>query len=191
MSSAEALQQDAPALRDRFMRWQCRCRQIAMREAMGRPDASIAPTLTLPGEASPTGQVITVLNRAWAHSRTPELQHICRQTNDPAQRRDKALELFAAGYFQNPADFTDELTASFPPVSPGAAHIAAVGHCRLDFEAYSQGFALECRVRRIDPKHPLHAATWWHNLLFNPALPSDAVILGFKPDWPRSTASPG
>jgi hypothetical protein len=179
---------EARALRDRFLRWQCRCRQIAVREAMGRPDDSITPALTLPGEAEPMGHVITVLNRAWTHSRTPELMHLFRQTQDPARRREKALELLSAAYFQTAVQFTDELTATFPPGSSGAARIAAAGACRLEFAAYSQGFALECRVRRLDSGHPLHAATWWHNLLFNPDLPSDTVILAFKPDWAASRA---
>lgn len=181
---------EARALRDRFLRWQCRCRQIAMREAMGRPDDAITPALTLPGEAEPMGHVITVLNRAWAHSRTPELMHLFRQTNDSARRREKAIELFSAAYFQSASEFTDELTATFPPGSPGARRITDAGACRLDFAAYSQGFALETRVRRLDPGHPLHAATWWHNLLFNPDLPSDTVILAFKPDWAASSAAP-
>ena len=188
--AAEPARPDTRALRDHFLRWQCRCRQIAMREAMGGPDASVTPALTLPGEPQPLGHVITVLNRAWAHSRTPELQHLCRGTHDPAQRRDKALELFAAGYFQTPAEFTDALTATFPPVSPGAARIAAAGACRLDFAAYGQAFALACRVRPLEPGHPLHAATWWHNLLFNPGLPSDTVILAFEPDWAASSTTP-
>jgi hypothetical protein len=181
---------DARALRDRFLRWQCRCRQIDMREAMGRPGDAVTPALTLPGETAPLGHVITVLNRAWARSLTPELMHLCRSTQDPAQRREKALAFFAAAYFQSAAEFTDELTATFPPASPGAARIAETGACRLDFAAYNQAFALECRVRRLEPGHPLHAATWWHNLLFNPALPSDTVILAFKPDWEASGATP-
>jgi hypothetical protein len=190
MTPAHEPRPDPRALRDRFLRWQCRCRQIAVREAMGRPDDAVTPALTLPGEAQPLGHVITVLNRAWAQSRTPELMHLCRSTHDPAQRRERALEFFAAAYFQTAAEFTDELTATFPPGSPGAARITDAGACRLDFAAYSQGFALHCRVRRLDPGHPLHSATWWHNLLFNPALPSDTVILAFKPDWEASGATP-
>ena len=40
------------ALRDSFLRWQCRVRQIAMREASGRPDDAVTPALTLPGQAA-------------------------------------------------------------------------------------------------------------------------------------------
>jgi hypothetical protein len=182
---------DGGALRGAFLRWQCRVRQMAVRENAGRPDAAIAPELTLPGRAEPMGRVITVLNRAWAHSRTPELQHLCRAIQDPALRREKALQLLAADYFQRAAAFADTLTATFPPASPGAAAIAAAGECALAFDAYSQRFELACAVRRLDAAHPLHQATWWHNLLFNPELHPDTVVLAFTPDWARSSATPG
>jgi hypothetical protein len=177
------------ALRDSFLRWQCRVRQIAMREASGRPDDAVTPALTLPGQDAPMGHIITVLSRNWANSRTPELQHLCRATNDPAQRRSKALALFSETYYQQPREFTDTLTATFPPCSPGAAAIEAAGACRLAFDAYSQRFDLYCAVRRLDRSHPLHQATWWHNLMFNPNLNPGTIILAFKPDWSRSSAT--
>jgi hypothetical protein len=183
----------APAghpLRDRFLRWQCRVRQIAMREKGGRPDDAVTPALTLPGKGAPIGHVITVLNRSWAYSRTPELQHIVRATNDPAQRREKGLRLLSEMYYQRADEFAETLTATFAPGSAGAARILAAGRCRLGFEAYAQRFDLACAVRRLEPAHPLFQATWWHNLIFNPGLPAGTVILGFTPDWPASSADP-
>lgn len=180
----------ATALRDRFLRWQCRVRQIAVREGAGRPDAAVTPALTLPGGAAPLGHVVTVLSRTSAHSMTPELRHICRQTNDPAQRRERALALFAAGYYQQASRFDDTLTATFPTGSPGAARIAAAAACRLGFAAYSQRFGLACGVERLDAADPLHQATWWHNHLFNPDLHPDAVVLAFQPDWAHSSGDP-
>lgn len=180
----------AQPLRDAFLRWQCRVRQIAMRDRMGRPDGAVTPALTLAGAAEPMGHVVTVLSKAPAHSKTPELMHMVRRTADPAQRRDKAVEYFSETYYQKPREFSDILTATFPPGSKGAAAIRAAGGCRLDFEAYAQRFALVCRVWRLTEAHPLHAATLWHNLLFNPALPPDTVVLGFEPDWAASSADP-
>jgi hypothetical protein len=177
----------AERLRDGFLRWQCRVRQMAMREAMGRPDDAIMPMVTLPGSGEPMGRIVTVLSRNWAHSRTPELQHLYRQTNDPAQRREKALALFSAGYYQQAKEFSDTLTATFVPGSPGAEALLAAGRCRLGFDAYSQRFDLDCAVRRLEPAHPLYQATWWHNRLLNPDLHPDTVILAFRPDWESST----
>ena len=177
----------ADRLRDAFLRWQCRVRQIAMRDGAGRPGAGMMPDLTLAGERAAMGQIVTVLCRAPGHSVTAELAHMVRRTNDPAQRRDAALRHFAAAYYQNARAFSDVLTATFPPGSPGAASIVAAGRCRLAFAAYSQGFDLDCAVRRLDRAHPLYQATWWHNLLFNPDLHRDTVILAFQPDWSTST----
>ncbi|MEM9145329.1 MAG: hypothetical protein AAGC57_03960 [Pseudomonadota bacterium] len=178
------------ALGNAFLRWQCRVRQIAMREAQGRPDDAVMPALTLPGAEAPMGHIITVLNKSAAHSKTPEMMHMVRRTEDAAQRREKALQFFSETYYQKAADFSDMLTATFPPGSPGAATIREAGACRLDFAAYGQAFSLECRVWRLAEPHPLHAATLWHNRLFNPALPPDTVVLGFEPDWEASRAEP-
>ncbi len=178
-------------LRDTFLRWQCRVRQIAMRENMGRPDDAITPALTLTGETKPTGHIITVLSKAPPFSKTPELQHMFRRTHDPAQRREKAIQFFAETYYQKAREFSDILTATFPPGSPGAAAISAAGNCTLTFKAYGQRYDLLCKVRTLDKTNPLYQATWWHNMLFNPNMHPDTVIFGFEPDWAHSTAESG
>lgn len=177
-------------LRDAFLRWQCRVRQIAMRDSQGRPDDAIMPALTLPGTSEPMGHIITVLNKAPGHSVTAELEHMSRKTNDPAQRRDQAIRFLSANHYQKHREFSDLLTATFPPRSPGAAAIREAAHCTLTFEAYTQRFDLSCKVWRLAPHNPLHQATMAHNRLFNPALPGDTEVLGFEPDWSASTASP-
>ena len=178
-------------LKERFLRWQCRVRQIAMRERGGQPDDAIVPALTLPGEREPLGHVITLISKWGTHSRTAELRHVVKRTNDPAERRKKALELFSETWYQQAREFSDVLTATFPPGSPGAARIVAAGRCTLDFDAYSQRFALDCAVRALPSSHPLHQATWWHNVLFNPSLHPDTLVLAFEPDWERSEAGAG
>jgi hypothetical protein len=92
----------------------------------------------------------------------------------------------SAGYYQQAKEFSDTLTATFVPGSPGAEALLAAGRCRLGFDAYSQRFDLDCAVRRLEPAHPLYQATWWHNRLFNPDLHPDTVILAFRPDWESS-----
>ena len=180
---------DAP-LRKAFLKWQCRVRQLAMRDNHGRPDDAITPALYLPCEDAPMGHVITILNKAPGYSLTPELNHMIAKTNDPAQRRDQALKFFSATYYQKAAEFSDILTATFPPASPGAATIREAGSVRLVFEAYAQVFDLRARVWRLAGHNPLHQATMAHNMLFNPALPPDTEVLGFEPDWDASTSTP-
>lgn len=177
-------------LRDAFLRWQCRVRQMMMRDDQGRPGDAITPALTLAGEAEPMGHIITVLCKSPQYSKTPELMHMVRRTNDPAQRRDAALTLFSETYYQRAEEFSDILTATFPPGSPGAAKIRAAGELTLTFQAYSQRYDLACRVWALADRNPLYQATYWHNLLFNPGLPADTIILGFEPDWSRSSADP-
>ena len=177
-------------LMERFLRWQCRVRQIAMRDKEGRPDDAITPSLTLSGESEPLGHVITLLTKWNAYSVTPEMTHMVKRTNDPAQRREKALQYFSSTHYQKFKEFSDSLTSTFPPESPGCEKIIKAGECTLVFEAYGQRFDLICSVSRLEKINPMFQATYWHNLLFNPALHPDTQILQFEPDWGRSTAEP-
>ena len=190
-SIAQALGQTMSTnpLRLNFLKWQCRVRQIAMRDHDGRPDDAITPAVFLPGTAEPMGHIITLLNKAPGHSVTPELEHMAAKTNDPAQRRDQAIRFLSATYYQKAAEFSDILTATFPPGSPGAAALHDAERVRLVFEAYAQRYDLDCRVWRLTPKNPLHRATMAHNRLFNPGLAGDTVVLGFEPDWAGSASS--
>jgi len=191
-ASGEVVRMDSAnaALRESFLRWQCRVRQMMMRDAAGRPGDAITPSLTLAGATEPMGHVITVMSKQPQHSKTPEMRQMARRTNDPALRRDAALTFFSETYYQKAAEFSDILTATFPPASPGAQAIREAGHVMLGFAAYSQRYDLRCRVWALAEHNPLWQATYWHNSLFNANLPVDTVILGFEPDWSRSSAEP-
>ncbi|MFC6486972.1 hypothetical protein [Nitratireductor sp. GCM10026969] len=178
-----AIEPQPNPLRDAFLKWQCRVRQIAMRDNEGRPDAGIMPAVYLPGEPEPMSYIITILNKAPVHSATPELEHMSAKTNDPARRRDQAVEYLSASYYQKASEFSDMLTATFPAHSPGAAAIHTAGRVRLVFDAFAQRFELSCKVRRLAPGDPMYKATVAHNRLFNPALPAGTEVLGFEPDW--------
>lgn len=177
-------------LRNGFLKWQCRVRQIAMRDTDGRPDDAIMPALVLRGETEPMGHIITVLNKAPGFSLVPEMQHMAARTNDPAERRQKAIEFFSSTYYQKHKEFSDLLTATFPPESPGAAAIRAAEQVVLKFDAYNQTFDLACKVWRLADHNPLHQATIAHNALFNPTLPPGTEVLGFEPDWDASKSDP-
>lgn len=177
-------------LRDAFLKWQCRVRMMAMRDGQGRPDDAITPSVTLLGETEPMGHVITVMSKLPPYSKTPEMQHMVKRTNDPAQRRDKAIELFSETYYQKSKEFNDTLTAVFPEDSPGAAKIRAAEQVILRFDAYAQKFELHCKVWNLAQKNALYQSTWWHNHLFNPDMSEQAVILGFEPDWDKSISDP-
>ena len=171
-------------LRGRFLRWQCRLRQIAMRSEGGRPSSGMTPLVHV--SDGPVGRIVTVLSKRPEHSVTMELRHLARRTHDPAERRENALRLLAERHYQAANEFSDQLTASFTPDSATAARLVDARECRLDFDQFGQRFRIPCAVRELSMHNPLREATFWHNLLFNPRLPADCVILGFEPDWSRS-----
>lgn len=180
----------AAALRMAFMRWQCRVRQMMMREDLGRPGPGIMPEILPEGGGESLGTIITVMNKTGPYDKTPEMQHMVRRTNDPAARREAALKLFSEFYYQKPHEFSDMLCACFAPGSPGAAALRQAERVRLRFAAFNQRFEIPVRVWQLTEKNPAWQATWWHNALFNPALSREAVILGFAPDWASASAEP-
>lgn len=177
-------------LRLSFLKWQCHVRQLAMRENDGRPDDAIMPDVIPAGTDEPLGAIITVMNKAPGYSVTPELQHMAAKTNDPAQIRNAAIQFLSATYYQKAREFSDILTATFPPGSPGAKTLHDAGRATLIFEHYGQRFELDCKVWRLAPHNLLHQATMAHNILFNPSLPPTTEVLGFEPDWDASRSDP-
>jgi hypothetical protein len=148
------------------------------------------PAVIPDGAREPMGHIITVMNKSPGYSVTAELVHMAAKTNDPAQRRDQALRFLSAGYYQKADEFSDILTATFPPASEGAGALHEAGHVTLVFDAYHQRFDLRCKVWRLAGHNPLHKATMAHNRLFNPGLPPATEVLGFEPDWAASTSDP-
>ena len=178
------------ALRDHFLGWQCRLRQLAVREAGGRPSSGMRPKLRLGEAGPPLGAITTLILRRAPAEATAQFRHMVRKTQDPAERYASALEMLAAAYYQRPREFSDQLTALFGPGSEIAERVLSAGRCRLAFEQYSQSYTLPCSVRALAEDDPAYQATYWHNALFNPALPGGVRVLGFQPDWALAEAEP-
>ena len=179
------------ALRDHFLGWQCRLRQMAVRQAGGRPTSGMRPEVRLAEADQPLGAITTLIVRREPREATALFRHMVRKTQDPAERHDAALETLAAAYYQRPREFADELTALFGPAPGLADRLLAAGRCVLDFAQYSQRYRLPCAARNLGEDEPAFQATYWHNALFNPALPGGVRVLGFQPDWARAEAEPG
>jgi hypothetical protein len=113
-----------------------------------------------------------------------------KRTNERSRAYEAGVSYLAADYFQKPELFSDELTALFAPNSPIVQKIARAKECLLAFEQHSQRFTMFCRTRRIKPNEAAHEATLWHNRVFNPDVPADAQVLGFRPDWTNVHADP-
>jgi hypothetical protein len=177
----------AAAQRAEFLGWQCRIRQLAARTEGGRPSPGMRPRV-LSGDGTELARgIITLIIESDPEDSTQLFRYQYLRTQDPNERYDSMLEVLQGSYFQEPARFTDVMTALFAADSPLAAELAGQ-RCALEFEQYSQGYRIACEVTRLPEAHRLHQATLWHNRMFNPALPSGAQVLAFTPDWPHSAS---
>jgi hypothetical protein len=113
-----------------------------------------------------------------------------QKTTDPREAYERGLAFLQAGYFQQPNDFSDMLTAVLPAGSPLAAALLAETTCMLEFDQFRQFYRLCCAVFELGASEPARDATLWHNRLFNPALPDDVCVLAFRPKWAESEAKP-
>ena len=175
------------SLLENFLKWQCRIRQISFRNADGQPSDGMMPIFQKNSSHVSSFRITTVLNKLPEFSKLPELKHIACKTHDPEERRASALKFFSEVYFQHPTQFSEVLTATFPPNSLGAEKIANLDYCILQYEEFGQCYSIPCSPSTISKNHQLYSATYWHNFLFNSSLPANPMVLGFKPDWGSST----
>jgi hypothetical protein len=175
------------ALRHAFLAWQCRIRQIAVREHGGRPTAGMRPLLEV--ATRPVGPITVVLNKLDQGETTSQFRFMAKRTHDPADRYDAALRYMAAAYYQRPDSFSDRLTALFAPEAELPLRIAGRTDCVLTFAQFSQSWRLPCAAELLEPGAAEYQATYWHNALFNPRLPAGVRIVAFAPDWMRAEAA--
>jgi hypothetical protein len=176
----------AEALKQEFLGWQCRLRQLSVREAAGRPSSGMRPSVSAPDGSAISGAITVLIHPAEPDESTQLFRFQVQKTHDPTERYSKALELLSGFHYQRPREFTDVMTALFGPGSEVAGHLLDHGACELEFAEYSRGFRLPCRVRQLAESDPLHQATYWHNRLFNPNMPAAVRVLSFTPDWPHA-----
>lgn len=147
----------------------------------------MCPVVILPRDGAHLGSIVVLIRRRDSRETTARFQHMARKTRDPAERRESALGFLAEAYYQRPEEFTDELTALFGPGSTVARRLLDAGECALDFRQFRQHFRLQCRVDGLSDTDPAYQFTYWHNSLFNPAIPGGVKILGFRPVWSYPT----
>jgi hypothetical protein len=173
----------AEALKAEFVGWQCRLRQLAVREAAGRPSSGMCPRATAPDGSEIAPAITVLIHPADPAESTKLFRFQVQKTHDPVERYDKALEILSGFHYQHPKLFGDVLTGLFGPDSTVAAKLLDYGACELEFAEYGRGYRLPCRVRQLGEEDPLHQATYWHNKLFNPNMPAKVRVLSFAPDW--------
>jgi hypothetical protein len=178
------------SLRDAFLAWQCRIRQIAMRQDGGRPSPGMRPRLFDRAGGREIAPALTVLLIPKdPFESTAFFRFQVTKTPDPRELYQRALTYLQADYFQEPDKFSDKLAAVLPADAPFAAALTADGRCILDFAQFGQAYRLPCAVFELEPREAAREAAIWHNRLFNPALPDTVHVLAFKPDWPSAQSS--
>jgi len=170
-------------LRQQFLIWQCRLRQIAMREDGGRPSEGMRPMILSPDGRTLSEGTIVLLVRSDPSESSDFFEFQVRKNHDPNEVYQKGLTFLQSTHYQRANRFSDELTALFLSESRLAALLAELGACRLEFRQFGQFYRLPSAVREMAPEEPAYRNTLWHNRLFNTQLSDDVRILGFKPDW--------
>ena len=181
--------QETQALKLHFLAWQCRVRQLAVRQHEGRPTPGMRPGVRVDG--MPAGEITTVLVKSEPAHFVARFRYMYQRTQDPAERRHGALELLADAYYQRPQEFSDRLTALFGPRSGLADRLGDEGRCELTFHQFSQSYRIPCQVAELAADDPGFEFTLTHNRLFNPHMPPGVRVLGFTPQWHEARAEPG
>lgn len=186
----DALPEDAAVLRDSFVGWQCRIRQMAVRRYGGRPLPGMQPSVALEDGRLVADAVTSVILHAEPENATHAFRHIVRRTKDPLERHEAAVKMLGAAYYQHAREFSDVLTALFSAGSTTATALVKAGQCVLTFEQFGQTYRLPCVVTALDHEAPMWQGTYWHNHMFNAQMPADVVVLAFHPDWSGAEADP-
>ena len=177
-------------LRDHFLGWQCRVRQMSARDYGGQPMPAMRPRVSSrKGEMMLSAMTVLLVPEEPSVS-TAFFRFQAQKTNEAQRARDAGINYLAGDFYQLPELFSDELTAVFGAGSETAAMLVKAKEVLLDFEQFSQSFRMFCAVRRLPARSPARQASLWQSRLFNPNLPNDAVVLGLKPDWKNAAAEP-
>lgn len=168
-------------VRQNFLGWQCRIRQIVMREAGGQPSSGLQPRC-ISIDGSSLGQIVVLLVRKNAKHDASQLKHIFLATQDPFVRYQNAVKHLSAGYYQRPHEFSHEMTALFDASMSLPIALMTDGGCILEFSQYSSTYRFHTSIRALETSEPAYQATYWHNSLFNHRMPASIKILGLELD---------
>jgi len=185
----DANENKANLIRNHFMGWQCRIRQQVMRVNGGRPTNGMRPRLLGPDDQD-LGRIIVLINKEDPEEVATQFRHMVLKTQDPNERYDSAMKFFASAYYQRGHEFDESLTALFGPDSELATALSKAGRCTLKFDEFNQRYDMPCSVVDLEQHDVRYQATYWHNRLFNPAMPADVRVLALTPDWADVIAEP-
>ncbi len=152
-----------------------------MRELGGRPTAGMSAGVYAVAGGDEQSRMNFLIMRTETGDRTRELRHIVRKTPDSAEWMKHGLRILAERHYHDEDQFENRLTALFGLESTLGYALTRAGQCRLKFAEGSIEYEFEFDVVSLDEEDPLFEATYWHNHLFNPALPGRVRVLAFIP----------
>ncbi len=173
---------------DHFLTWQCRIRQIAMREDGGRPSSGMRPrVLDGAGNELSPGIVVLIIRENPTES-TEFLKFQVQKHNDPQDVYKKSLTFLQSTHYHRAIEFSDEMTGLFSTDSDLVNRLLIEGKCALAFSQFNQSYTIPCRIRTLSETESGYQATLWHNRVFNPNIGDNIQIVGFQPDWDEAVA---
>ena len=177
-------------LRSHFLGWQCRLRQHCMRQDGGRPSTGMRPRVSSQAGNVLAAGITTIMVPADTREPLAFFRFQVQRTNDPRQAYEAGLRYLQSTYYQVPDDFSDELAAVFPQGSALGKRLLAENELILDFDQAMQTYRMLARVRRLQARGADRELILWHNRLFNPEVPTAALVLGLQPQWDSAQAHP-
>lgn len=174
-------------IREQFLAWQCRIRQLSVRKHNGRPQPGMSPCFARDDGTALVENVTVLIIPRDPKLSTAEFRHIVTRTHDPKKRAEDAIKLVSTLHYQYPKEFSDQLTALFSEGSNTAETLLRAGTGRLEFSQFGQTFTIPCGVSSLEKENSAWQATFWHNHMFNPKISEKSIILSFSPDWSGAT----
>lgn len=165
----------------RFISWQCRLRKQGMREFGGRPSPGMSAGVYSINGGDEQSRLSFLILRRDSAQRTAEFRHIVRKTPDSSEWLKNGLRILAELHYDETDQFEQRLTALFSLDSALADALLQAGRCHLKMAEKSIDYAFDFDVRALAEDDELFQATYWHNRLFNPALPGKVRVLCFTP----------
>jgi hypothetical protein len=151
-----------------------------MRRDGGRPPPCARPRASVAREFS--ADITVLLVEKEPGPTVDALRHIVRKHDDPRQRYVEGLRFLSAVYYQHPERFDNQLAALFSAGSPVARVLAEEGRCLLNFQQDGMGYEATCAIKELEERDAAYQATYWHNRIFSPDLPSAIRLLAFLPE---------
>ena len=165
----------------RFISWQCRLRKMSMRELEGRPTRGMNAGVHGDATGDEKARMNFLILKHEPELLTSDFRHIVRKSRDPSEWMKNGLRILSEWHYQNDQDFSTQLTALFSLDSALAEALLEAGKCHLVFVQDSIEHAFDFDVEELSDEDPAFQATYWHNHLFNAAMPGKVQVLGFNP----------